>query len=78
MVIENAFGLLKNKFARIHTMLNVKSALKAICIIEGCIRLHNFIIDNEAVMEQFEPMEKRLLSCNGTQRRYQIKDILTQ
>ena len=47
MVVEHAFGLLKNKFRRIHSTLKVSSWKRAVAIIRSCIHLHNFILDNK-------------------------------
>lgn len=47
MVVEHAFGLLKNKFPRIHYPLQVLSWKRAVHIITACMLLHNFILRTE-------------------------------
>ena len=48
MIIENAFGLLKNKFPRVHSQLNVRSPERAGMIIETCMHLQNFILNQQS------------------------------
>ena len=76
MIIENAFGYLKNKFPRVHLKLQVKSVIKAICIIDACMRLCNFIIDMEKPKEQFEPTDVSELDIIGSTKRNQIRRML--
>jgi hypothetical protein len=51
MAVENAFGLLKNKFARIQGTLNTTSWKRAVIIIRSAILLHNFILNEELMNE---------------------------
>jgi hypothetical protein len=81
MVIENCFGLLKNKFPRIHNMLQVRSIQQAVLVIRACIHLHNYIIDNQ--IELFEAGTDRPLNgeidlpAGGKAKRDRITAILT-
>lgn len=61
MVVENAFGLLKNKFARIHATLDTTSWKRAVIIARSAILLHNFII-NEELMST--PIDTRGIPMN--------------
>jgi hypothetical protein len=45
MVIECAFGLLKNRWRILKTALNMKTIRRTTMIIEACILLHNMCID---------------------------------
>lgn len=67
MVVEHAFGLLKNKFPRVHSTLQVRTWDRAVNIILACMILHNFILDAEndknnhdvGLIEEIElPMDK--------------------
>lgn len=43
MVVENCLGDLKNKYPRVHSMLQVRSIDRAILIVRACIHLLNFL-----------------------------------
>jgi hypothetical protein len=45
IIIEGAFGILKNRFRILKSGLNMKSMKKNAQIIEGCIILHNILCD---------------------------------
>lgn len=53
MIVENAFGLLKNKFPRVHRLLEIRDHKRAIMIIISTMLLHNFIIDNQSPKDTF-------------------------
>lgn len=55
MVVEHAFGLLKNKFARVHNTLNVRIWDIAALSIRVAIILHNFKINNQSEKVQPQP-----------------------
>lgn len=78
MIVENAFGLLKNKFPRIHRLLEIKDHQRAVMIIISAILLHNFIIDNEAVLNSFvEIVPATTLSCDPFDQRNAIMNLLS-
>ena len=47
IVVENAFGLFKNKFKRFDVRSYQGEKIKNIKILLSCIWLHNFIIENK-------------------------------
>ena len=60
-----------------HSQLQVKSVLKAICVTDACMRLCNFIIDMEQQpKEQFEPCDFSGLDRVGDNRRNYIRRML--
>lgn len=76
MAVENSFGLLKNKFSRIHSLLIVHSWRRAVAIIKACLHLHNFIINNENVTEPAELFEAVILPSDPKDKRDAIAAIV--